>query len=68
MEAFTTLTDQYVRSSAHHLANSALPHAPVLPYIEPRRRLRRLLGTIRHPVARPVIAMRPASARYSTEC
>ena len=66
MESFTTITNQYVRTAAHDLANSALPTAPVLPYIEPRRRLRRLLGTIRHPVARPVIAIR--QARYSTEC
>ena len=66
MESFTTITNQYVRTSAHHLANSALPNAPVLPYVEPRRRIRRLFATIRHPVSRPVIAMRPA--RYSTEC
>jgi hypothetical protein len=66
MESFTTITNQYVRSSAHQLANSALPDAPVLPYVEPRRRIRRLFGTIRHPVSRPVIAMR--QARYSPEC
>ena len=66
MESFATITNQYVRNSAHDLANSALPNAPVLPYVEPRRRIRRLVGTIRHPVARPAIAMRPA--RYSTEC
>ena len=66
MEAFTTITDQYVRTSAHHLANSALPNAPVLPYVEPRRRVRRLFAAIRHPVARPVITMRPA--RYGPEC
>lgn len=66
MESFTTITNQYVRTSAHHLANSALPNAPVLPYVEPRRRVRRLFAAIRHPVSRPVIAMRPA--RYSTEC
>ncbi len=66
MESFTTITNQYMRNSAHGLANSALPNAPVLPYVEPARRIRRLLATIRHPVARPTIAMRPA--RYSTEC
>ena len=66
MESFTTITDQYVRTSAHRLANSALPNAPVLPYVEPRRRVRQLVAAIRHPVARPVITVRPA--RYSTEC
>jgi hypothetical protein len=66
MESFTTITNQYVRTAAHDLANSALPNAPVQPYIEPSRRLRRLLGTIRHPVTRPVIAIR--QARYSPEC
>ena len=66
MESFTTITNQYVRTAAHDLANSALPNAPVLPYIQPSRRLRRLLGTIRHPVARPVLTMQPA--RYSPEC
>ena len=66
MESFTTITHQFLRTAAHDLANSALPNAPVLTYIEPRRRLRRLLGTIRHPVARPVIAIR--QARYSAEC
>jgi hypothetical protein len=66
MESFTTITNQYVRNSAHHLANSALPNAPVLPYVERRRRARRLIAAIRHPVARPVVTMRPA--RYSAEC
>ena len=66
MESFTTITNQYVRSSASHLANSALPNAPVLPYTEPRHRVRRLLVAIRRPVSRPVIALRPA--RYSHEC
>ena len=66
MESFTTITNQYVQTSAHHLANSALPNAPVLPYVEPRRRLRRMFATIRHPVSRPAVSMRPA--RYSPEC
>ena len=66
MESFTTITNQYVRSSAHHLANSALPQAPVLPYTEPRHRIRRLFAAIRHPISRPVIALRPA--RYCHEC
>jgi hypothetical protein len=66
MESFTTITNQYVRNSAHQLANSALPNAPVLPYVESRRRVRRLVAAIRHPVARPLVTMRPA--RYGPEC
>jgi hypothetical protein len=74
MESFTALNDLYVRSSAHQLAQSALPNAPVLPYREPRRRIRDLYSAIRHPVGRassagtrrPVVDMRPAN--YSHEC
>ena len=73
MESFTALNDLYVRSSAHQLAQSALPNAPVLPYREPRRRIRQLYSAIRHPVGhansgarRPVVDRRPA--RYSHEC
>ena len=70
MESFTTLNHLYLRSSGHRLADSALPNAPVLPYCEPRRRIRRLYSAIRHPVHRPVrgpaIDMRPV--RYSHEC
>jgi hypothetical protein len=74
MESFTALTNLYVRSSAHQLAQSALPNAPVLPYREPRRRIRQLYSAIRHPVGRassavarrPVVDRRPA--RYSPEC
>ncbi len=73
MESFTALNDLYLRSSAHQLAQSALPNAPVLAYREPRRRIRQLYSAIR-PVGRgnsagarrPVADMRPA--RYSHEC
>lgn len=70
MESFTTLNRLYLHSAGHRLADSALPNAPVLPYTEPKRRIRRLYTAIRHPVHRPVrrpaIDMRPA--RYSHEC
>ena len=51
MESFTTLGNVYAQSTLHKVAYSALPDAPVQPYIEPRRRLRRLIGAIRHPIA-----------------
>ena len=73
MESFTALNDLYLRSSAHQLAQSALPTAPVLPYREPRRRIRHLYSAIRRPVGqassagarRPVVDMRPV--HYSHE-
>jgi hypothetical protein len=70
MESFTTLGNMYAQSTLHKVAYSALPDAPVQPYIEPRRRLRRLTGAIRHPVARrahrPAVALR--AARYPEPC
>jgi len=70
MESFTTLGNMYAQSTLHKVAYSALPDAPVQPYIEPRRRMRRLMGAIRHPVARwttrPELVVRPA--RYAEPC
>jgi hypothetical protein len=70
MESFTTLGNMYAQSTLHKVAYSALPDAPVQPYIEPRRRMRRLIGAIRHPVARwttrPEVVVRPA--RYAEPC
>jgi hypothetical protein len=70
MESFTTLGNMYAQSTLHKVAYSALPDAPVQPYIEPRRRMRRLIGAIRHPVARwttrPELVVRPA--RYAEPC
>jgi hypothetical protein len=65
MESFTVLGDKYAQNSLHQVAFSALPDAPVQPYIEPRRRVRRLIARIRRPAHRPVIDLRPA--RYSHE-
>jgi len=70
MESFATLGNMYAKSTLHKVAYSALPDAPVQPYIEPRRRLRRLTGAIRHPIGRradrPAIALR--TARYGEQC
>ncbi|MEP7112904.1 MAG: hypothetical protein ABI862_06535 [Ilumatobacteraceae bacterium] len=66
MEPFHAIADLYSKRSLHGVAYSALPDAPVQPYVEPRRRLRRMVASI-HRSARPsVIDLRPA--RYSTEC
>ena len=66
MESFTILADKYAQSSLHEVAFSALPHAPVQPYTEPRRRIRHLIARIRRPAHRPAIELRPA--RYGAEC
>jgi hypothetical protein len=66
MESFTILADKYAQNSLHKVAFSALPDAPVQPYIEPRHRIRHLLARIRRPAHRPVIDLRPA--RYGPEC
>jgi hypothetical protein len=66
MEPFHAIADLYSKTSLHGVAYSALPDAPVQPYVEPRRRIRRVLTSIHRPARRPVIDLRPA--RYSTEC
>src|SRR3954470_8081079 len=70
MESFATIGNMYAKSTLHKVAHSALPDAPVQPYVEPRRRLRRLTGTIPHPVVRlarrPVIEVRTAG--YGHPC
>jgi len=67
MEPFHAVADMYSKNSLHHhVAFSALPDAPVQPYVEPRRRFRKMVASIHRPARRPTIAVRPA--RYSTEC
>ena len=66
MEPIHAVANLYAKTSLHKVAYSALPDAPVQPYVEPRRRLRRLVLSIHRPARRPTIAVRPA--RYSTEC
>lgn len=40
------LADLYAQRALHGTPYSALPDAPVLPYVEPRRRLRRALAAM----------------------
>ena len=40
------LADLYAQGALHRTAYSALPDAPVQPYVEPRRRLRRVLAAL----------------------
>ena len=66
MEPFHAVADLYSKTSLHKVAYSAMPDAPVQPYVEPRRRFRKMVASIHRPARRPTIAVRPA--RYSTEC
>lgn len=66
MESFTVLADKYAQNSLHKVAFSALPDAPVQPYIQPRHRVRHLIARIRRPAHRQLIDLRPA--RYGHEC
>ena len=66
MEPFHAVAEMYSKRNAHGVAFSALPNAPVQPITEPRHRFRRIAATLRRPLRRPVIALRPA--RYSAEC
>jgi hypothetical protein len=66
MEPIHAIADLYTRTTLNDVAHSALPNAPVLPYVESRRRIRRAISTFRRPIRRPVVQRQPA--RYSTEC
>ena len=66
MEPFHAVADLYSKTSLHKVAYSALPDAPVQPYVEPRRRFRKLVASMQRSARRPTVAVRPA--RYSTEC
>ncbi len=66
MEPFLAITELFSHTSLHKVANSALPNAPVQPYVEPRRRIRRSLAMARRTIRRPTIDMRPA--RYNPGC
>jgi hypothetical protein len=67
MEPIHAVADLYSKTSLHKVAYSALPDAPVLPYVAPRRRIRRMFAAIHRPARRPTVAaVRPT--RYSTEC
>jgi hypothetical protein len=45
MDTSFVLADSFAQS-ANDLAFSALPNAPVLPYVAPRHRIRRFLDTV----------------------
>ena len=45
MDTFFVLADTNIRSTSYRdVAFSARPDAPVLPYVQPRHRMRRLVG------------------------
>jgi hypothetical protein len=58
MTPFQNFTELTVRTSAHRLADSALPDAPILPWNEPRHPVRRALRTSSAAV-RGLVAGRP---------
>lgn len=66
MERYFGLADLYSKNSLHDVAYSALPDAPVQPYVEPRRHLRNVLARLRSPAKGRAVTVRPA--RFSTEC
>jgi hypothetical protein len=71
MEPIHVIANMYSMRALHGVAHSALPDAPVQPYVAPRRRIRQVLASIRRPARRPAIVMRPtryATRGYSTEC
>lgn len=51
MEPIHAVAALYSKTSLHKVAYSALPDAPVLPYVAPRRRIRRLVAAIHRPVS-----------------
>jgi hypothetical protein len=66
METFFALADQFTRTALHGRANSALPNAPVEPYVE-RRSLRNRAGAYaRGHLRRPLVEIR--RARYTAGC
>ena len=46
MPPYGVLADLYAQSALHRTAYSALPDAPVQPYVEPRRNLRRVFTAL----------------------
>jgi hypothetical protein len=66
MEPFFTVADLFSRTALRTRANSALPNAPVQPYIERRRRTSQAVAFIRRSVRRPFVEIRRPS--YSAGC
>jgi hypothetical protein len=66
---YGVLADLYAKGALHRTPYSALPDAPVLPYVEPRRRLRRVLTALsRTPGRLPSLAITRRNTRRQTEC
>jgi hypothetical protein len=62
MDAYFVLAESHAKSTPRDVAFSARPDAPVLPYVAPRRPVRRFVGWLRggsHGLHRPTAA-RPA--------
>jgi hypothetical protein len=57
------LADLYAQGALHRTAYSALPDAPVQPYVEPRRRLRRVLTALAGAPSR--LPSRPITRRHA---
>jgi hypothetical protein len=67
MEPIHAIADLYSKkNTTNALAFSALPDAPVQPYVAPRRRIRTVVASMRRSARRPAVAVR--TTRYSTEC
>ncbi len=66
MEPFFTVADMFSRNALHTRANSALPDAPVQPYIERRSRTSQAAAFVRRSVQRPFVEIRRPS--YSAGC
>lgn len=66
MDGFFILADGYAKSALHDTAFSAMPDAPVLPYVEPKHRLTNMVAAARKLAHRPRFApVRPAK---TTDC
>ncbi len=47
MDPYAVLANQYAKSATRDLGHSALPNAPVQPYVDRRRRVRRAVAWFR---------------------
>jgi len=68
MDAHFVLADSYARSNRNDLAFSALPDAPVLPYVEPRHRLRGIVAHLRDGTSRLHMPAFGQRQRHSRAC
>jgi hypothetical protein len=68
MDTHFVLADSYARSNRNDLAFSALPDAPVLPYTEPRHRVRGIVAHLRDGTNRLHVPMIGHRQRHSEAC